>query len=564
MDMADTMPGPAGRQVVRGDLTVTKRPDPGSRPVPAVTLRVSSEYEVPVAVRIVEPLPDDADPDRLCVPATDADNWTVADDGLAWSGHVPPGGEAEAVYGVLPADADEARTFLGAPVVDAVHPAAEESDGGPKWRAGGTTPDVRTMADLESDESPAALAAAEATMRAAMAGDADAADADAPDVREAAATSDADAADAPAGGTRWAATAPGGHDAPAGDPDRTDPDRDDPDRRAPDADRCLEVAFDPDAPARARERALRAFARTADVTGCTPGIGRVAAGRADSVRLRVAGGGDGLAEGLRDRDAVSRVVDVPPGGDQPPDDPRRPERTFRALKREYDRIPPADLERELADATADGGPLDEEAVGLGELVAEFAEDDARDGVTATATAGPETTDVPPDDPPGTEASGPPAAVDSDADAPPTDADPPETDGRPLVAALVAALDGAASEDQVAALRDALDVPSRGDDALRDRVDRLEAAVDDLEAAVERVAGLRPFVADLYERTETVEDAVESLTEEAGEARLDRSVLESDVGQLSREVEALRERVADVEGPRDGAGRRRLRDGRPTR
>lgn len=579
VDMADTTPGPAGRRVVRGDLTVTKTPDPGDRPAPSVTLRVSSEYDVPVAVRIVEPLPDEVDPDRLCVPASATDNWSVADDGLAWSGHLPPGGESEAVYGVLPADADQARTFLGAPVVDAVHPAAAESDGGPTWRTAGAATSVRTMADVAAGESPAALAAAEATMRAAIAGpgastgigsDATArTDGDATDAQVAEATADVESAterprgtpaeDAAAAGRPAAADRPRAsadrrdsdpavdHEADSGADSETDGAVDRESDRAADGDRGdstdredhLEVVFAPDATTTARERALREFARGADVTGCDPGIGRVASGRTDAVTLRVAGDAHGLADDLRERDAVRRVADVTPeAGPRPP-----AELVFADLKREYDPVPPAELERELAAVTADDGPMADEPVSLGDLLAEHADDadgTARRAVTDDApgegdapdadasgrahASDTEATDADASDPRGVGRDVPaagrhaPAAGRDEAPAPAAGPAASGADGH-LVAALVAAVDGA-SDDRVAALRAALDVPAR-------------ASADDLAALADRVARL--------------EDAVDSLTDEAGEARIDRSVLESDVGQLSRDVDDLRERVTAVEG-----------------
>lgn len=568
VDMAHTTPGPAGRQVVRGDLTVTKRPDPGAHPAPGVTLSVSSEYDVPVAVRIVEPLPDDFDPDRLCVPATRTDHWTVADDGLAWSGHVPPGGEAEAEYGVLPADAEQVRTMLGAPVVDAVHPAATTGEGEPRWRTAGRAAEVRTMDDVAAEESPAALAAAEATVRAALTGREGADAAPAP----AEAATGAGAGEVPAGET--ARADPEDAESDRTDDDRTDDDSATPDRTKPDH-RHLRVVFDPDAAPRERERALREFARAADVAGCTPGVGRVAAGRADTVRLRVAGVADGVAARLREQPAVRRVVDVTAAPDPTPEGRPRPERTFQELKREHDPVPPAELERELADATADGGQMAEESVSLGDLLAEHddatpAKPDAVEDGDATgadasgaADSGSETpTDVESGDAVDPGESSPtvePVAADDDVRAAvdrserTLAADPPASpEGSHFVAALVAALDGR-TDDHAAALRAALDVPAREDHspALGERVERLEAAVADLEASLERLTALRPFAARLLDRTEAVETAVESLTDEAGEARIDRSVLESDVEELSRAVAALRERVAEVEGTDSG-------------
>lgn len=537
VDMADTTPGPAERRVVRGDLTVTKTPGPGADPAPRMTLAVSSEYDVPVAVRVVEPVPDDADPDRICVPAADADRWTLADDGLAWSGHVPPNGEAEAVYGVLPADADHARAVLGAPVVDAVHPAADASDGGPQWRTTDAAAPERTMADVASEESPAALAAAEATMRAAM---------------DAVAAGSADAT-----GDETTPTADGGVRHDTSGVDRAETAGFDATDGFDAADGThLRVEFAADATTTARERALRSFARTADVTGCEPGIGRVASGRADAVRLQVES--ETVADALDDHDAVRRVAEVTP-------DRSSAERTFRELQRDHDPVPPAELQRALDEATADGGPMDEETVGLGELLAEHGEDAGQTGATGVPAAVDDASgDAAPGDAsredaasggrdtPDTDASDTDASDASDPDASDTPAPNPDADadGAPLVDALAVAV-ADASDDQVAALRAALDLPERGRadarlETLTARVERLEDAVEALDDAGEAT----DVPADLHERTRAVERAVASLTDEAGEARLDRSVLESDLDQIAEVVEDLRERVAAVERSED--------------
>lgn len=110
-------------------VTVTKAFDRDGFPVPAVTFRVESDRSDPVAVRIVDAIPDDFGIEQIGFhPEYGSEHWTATGEGVVRFERTVDSGEAfTTVYGVKMGDDGQAAPFLGAPTLEVDPDAIDES-----------------------------------------------------------------------------------------------------------------------------------------------------------------------------------------------------------------------------------------------------------------------------------------------------------------------------------------------------------------------------------------------------------------------------------------------------
>ncbi|MFC7154921.1 hypothetical protein ACFQPA_05560 [Halomarina halobia] len=111
--------------VEEGGISVEKSFAPDEFSVPAIAFALENARDDPVAVRLVDDLPDGVSPDDVGFhPEYGEDYWSVEDDRLVFERRFDPAETYTTVYGLRAADLDSVERFLVEPTLEAMDPAA--------------------------------------------------------------------------------------------------------------------------------------------------------------------------------------------------------------------------------------------------------------------------------------------------------------------------------------------------------------------------------------------------------------------------------------------------------
>jgi len=165
--MSSADPEEVSVEIRREGVTVEKSFEPDDFPVPAIAFVIRSERDVPVAVTLVDTVPEDIQAEDIGFhPKYGAEHWRNEGDELIFERTFEAGEEYTTVYGLRARDTDDVSRFLGDPELAEVDPPkessqvvrdviGEESEGGDAATSDDDLEAAIAAADVESDpESP--------------------------------------------------------------------------------------------------------------------------------------------------------------------------------------------------------------------------------------------------------------------------------------------------------------------------------------------------------------------------------------------------------------------------
>lgn len=119
-----------GTVTVESDgVTVSKWFDDEEFPVPAIVFAFDSHREVPVRVRLSEPVPDGvAVADLGFHPDYGSEHWGIDDDEITFEREFAPEEQYTTVYGIRATGTDDVERFLAEPTIVEVDPAPGGAD----------------------------------------------------------------------------------------------------------------------------------------------------------------------------------------------------------------------------------------------------------------------------------------------------------------------------------------------------------------------------------------------------------------------------------------------------
>jgi uncharacterized phage infection (PIP) family protein YhgE len=118
--------------VVRSDgVTVEKSYEPDDFPVPAIAFVLRSERDESVDVRLVDQVPEEAEPDDIGFhPKYGAEFWSVEDEMIVFERTFEAGEEYTTVYGLRASETEDLESYLTEPELEDVEPPLPEDEQG--------------------------------------------------------------------------------------------------------------------------------------------------------------------------------------------------------------------------------------------------------------------------------------------------------------------------------------------------------------------------------------------------------------------------------------------------
>jgi uncharacterized phage infection (PIP) family protein YhgE len=118
--------------VVRSDgVTVEKSYEPDDFPVPAIAFVLRSERDESVDVRLVDQVPEEAEPDDIGFhPKYGAEFWSVEDEMIVFERTFEAGEEYTTVYGLRASETGDLESYLTEPELEDVEPPLPEDEQG--------------------------------------------------------------------------------------------------------------------------------------------------------------------------------------------------------------------------------------------------------------------------------------------------------------------------------------------------------------------------------------------------------------------------------------------------